>query len=74
MKKLMRDITFVEFDEWCNRRAGDGKWSRDDALLCCNMIKVILDIKPIFGRKKAREQAWERIKVKYFNLDAELDV
>ena len=68
MKKLMRDVTFEEFDEWCNRRACDGRWSFEDAILCCNTMKEILSIKPLFGRKKAREQAWERIKAERFNI------
>ena len=34
-------------------------------------INQVLKVKPLFGRKKAREKEWERIKNEYFNLDAE---
>lgn len=73
-KKLMRDVTFEEFDAWANARACDGRWSLDDAMLCTQTVGAILSIKPIFGRKKKREEAWERIKAKRFNLDAEIEL
>lgn len=72
--KPIRDITFKEFSEWANDRACDGRWSIFMAITCCNAVKEVMCVKPLFGRRKAREQAWERIKAKYFELDGKLDV
>lgn len=74
VKKCIRDVTFEEFDKWANERACDGKWSFLDAVLCSQVIGSILNIKPLFGRKKARERAWQEIKGEAFNLDAEIEV
>ena len=74
MKKKIKDVTFEEFDQWCNRRACDGQWSICLALNCLEAIRLVLAIKPLFGIKKAREKEWERIKNVYFNLDAELEL
>ena len=74
MKKKMKDITFKEFDEWCNKRACDGKWSMFMAVNCAEAIRRVLKVKPLFGRKQAREKEWERIKNEHFNLDAEFDL
>lgn len=74
MIKKLRDVTFEEFDEWANHRACDGKWSLSDAIQCAEAIRMVLDVKPLFGRKRKREQEWERIKQEYFNLNAEINV
>ena len=71
MKKKMKDITFEEFNEWCNMRACDGQWSMFAACFYIEAINQVLKVKSLFGRKKAREKEWERIKNEYFNLDAE---
>lgn len=73
MKKKMKDITFEEFDEWCNMRASDGQWSMFMAVNYIEIIRQVLKVKPLFGRKKAREKEWERIKNERFNLDAEYE-
>ena len=74
MKKKIKDVTFEEFDEWCNGRACDGQWSMFLALNCSEAIRRVLAVKPLFSRKKAREKEWERIKNEYFKLDAELEL
>lgn len=71
MKKKMKDFTFEEFKKWCNMRACDGQWSIFAAYFYIEAINQVLKVKPLFGRKKAREKEWERIKNEYFNLDAE---
>lgn len=74
MKKKMKDMTFEEFDKWCNMRACDGQWSMFSACLYIEAINQVLKVKPLFGRKKAREKEWECIKNEYFNLDAEYEL
>ena len=74
MKKKIKDVTFEEFYEWCNRRACDGQWSMLLALNCSEAIRRVLAVKPLFGRNKAREKEWERIKNEHFKLDAELEL
>ena len=74
MKKKMKDITFEEFNQWCNMRACDGQWSMFMAVNCMEAIRRVQKVKPFFGRKKAREKEWERIKSEYFNLDAEYEL
>ena len=70
----MKDITFEEFNEWCNMRACDGQWSMFMALNCTEIIRQVLKVKPLFGRKKAREKEWERIKNERFKLDVEYEL
>jgi hypothetical protein len=74
MKKKFRDVTFDEFNRWCNERACDGAWSMFLAINCIEAVRRVLKVKPLFGRKKAREKEWERIKNEHFNLDAEIEV
>ena len=74
MRKKMKDITFEEFDEWCNMRACDCQWSLFMAVNCIEAIRQVLKVKPLFRRKKAREKEWERIKNEHFNLDAEIEL
>lgn len=37
-------------------------------------VKRVSKVKPLFGRKRAREKEWERVKKEYFNLDAECEL
>lgn len=74
MKKRIGDMTFSEFDEWANKRACDGKWSLFDAMVCTEIITRVLSVKPLFGRKKAREKEWERLRAENLKLDSELEV
>lgn len=74
MKKKMKDITFKEFNKWCNMRACDGQWSMFMAVNCIEAIRQVLKVKPLFGRKKAREKEWERIKNERFKLDVEYEL
>ena len=74
MAKKIKDITFDEFSEWCNRRACDGQWSMQTAMICIEVYDKIYAIKSIFRKKKKREDEWNKIKADYFNLDAEIEV
>ena len=74
MKKKIRDITFKEFVEWANDRCCDGMWNLADAISSTNAIERVYKIKPFFGKKKARENEWKRIKGEYFYLDEEIDI
>lgn len=50
-------MTFKEFNEWCNRRAGDGCWSVATAIYCieiCGKIRAL----PFSERNKA----WNEVK------------
>lgn len=73
MKKV-KDITFEEFISWANDRARDGAWGMGTAVVCIKAIDEVLAVKPLFGKKKAREKKWQEIKGEYFNLEAELEI
>ena len=74
MRKKVKDITFEEFIRWANDRACDGGWGMGTAIVCIEVIDLVLAVKPIFWRKKAREKKWREIKGKYFDLEAELEI
>lgn len=74
MKKRIDNCTFKEFIDWANQRACDGGWDMRTAMVCIKAINEVLDVKPIFRRKKAREKKWEEIRKIYFNPDAEIDI
>ena len=76
IKKKMKDVTFEEFNKWCNMRACDAQWSLSvvDTLNCIEVLRRVSKVKPLFGRKRAREKEWERVKKEYFNLDAECEL
>ena len=74
VKKRIKDITFEEFISWANDRACDGAWALDTAVVCIKAIDEVLAVKPLFGKKKAREKKWQEIKGEYFNLEAELEI
>ena len=73
-KRKIKDVSFKEFVDWANRRAADGQWSLADAMVCTASVTEIYGIKPLFGRKKKREEAWEVMKKERFNLDAEIEL
>ncbi len=73
MKKI-RDVTFEEFSDWANMRACDGCWSMTMAMVSIDVISEVMKVKPLFHRKKKREETWERIKKETFNLDGEIDI
>ena len=69
MEKLIKDMTYKEFKDYCNERACDGRWSMFEAMSCISIICEIDDIKDkflCFIRKKSteqlRERAWEEKK------------
>ena len=49
-------LTFEEFKKWCNMRACDGQWSMFAACFYIEAIGQVLKVKPLFGRKRAREK------------------
>ena len=52
----MKDITFEEFNEWCNMRACDCKWSMFMTVNCIEAIRQVRKVKPLFGRKSKRKR------------------
>ena len=74
MKKKIKDVTFKEIDKWANQRACDGAWSFCDAVTIVGIVRKVFDYKPVFFRRKKREQMWEELKKEYLNLEAEIDL
>ena len=74
MTKKVKDITFEEFAKWCNERACDGQWSMGTAITCIEVYRKVNTVKPLFGKKKKREEEWNKIKGSYLNLEAEMEV
>lgn len=73
-KKRIGECTFEEISAWWNMRACDGAWSMATAIICTKVAEEVYKVKPLFGRKKAREKKWKEIRAEYFNLDAEIEV
>lgn len=63
MKKKMKDITFEEFNEWCNMRACDGQWSMFMAVNCIEAIRRVQKVKSLFGRKKQEKKSGNVLKM-----------
>lgn len=64
MEKLIKDMTYKEFNDYCNERACDGRWSMDEALTYIKITHNINSIKvKTFGfvRKKLTEQKREEV-------------
>lgn len=72
--KNIRDCTFEEFSEWCERRACDGAWSMETAIVCIKAIDEVMSIRPLFGRKKAREKRWKEVAEIYFKPDGKIEI
>ena len=49
-------MTYKEFSMWCNKRACDGMWSYNMAIICSDMM-IYMRRTPIWRRRKA----WEAI-------------
>lgn len=49
-------MTFKEFETWCSERACDGCWSRQTAMFCIEIIRIVR--KSSFWR---RERAWQAL-------------
>ena len=73
-KVKIKDCTFKDFSEWCNARACDGAWNLNDAMTSTAICTKVYAIKPIFGKKKAREEKWESLRDKFLNLEMEIEV
>jgi hypothetical protein len=66
MTKPIEEMSYKEFDDYCNERACDGRWGFEEAIACCGMIREIEEsVKGKLFKRKAREKAWENLKVKY---------
>jgi hypothetical protein len=66
MDKPIEEMTYVEFNSYCNDRACDGQWGIQDALACIGMMNEVEDsARGKFFKRKARESAWESLKAKY---------
>ena len=50
-------MTFKEFNEWCNCRACDGRWSANTAIYCIAICREINALP--FGKRK---RAWDEVK------------
>lgn len=62
----IEEMTYKQFDDWCNDRACDGRWSMLDAIACIRMHdEVESAVKGKFFKRKTREKAWENLKIKY---------
>jgi hypothetical protein len=66
MDKSIEEMTYEEFNSYCNDRACDGRWGMQEAISCIGMINEVEDsIKGKFFKRKAREVAWKNLKIKY---------
>lgn len=66
MTKSIKEMSYKEFDNWCNERACDGQWSMTNAIACIGMYdEVEAATKGKIFKRKAREKAWENLKTKY---------
>lgn len=73
-KMKIKDCTFEDFSKWCNARACDGTWNLNDAMTSASICTKVYETKPIFGKKKAREEKWESLRDKFLNLEMEIEV
>lgn len=74
MKKKLRDVTFKEFNHWCNERVCDGKWSESTATISIAVVTAVNKVKPLSRRRKAREEYWKYLIAIFFSLDTEIEV
>jgi hypothetical protein len=66
MDKTIEEMTYAEFNDYCNDRACDGRWGMMEAIACCGMMREIEGaVKGKWFKKKARENAWKSLKTKY---------
>lgn len=74
MKKKIKDITFKEFCSWANDRVCDGQWFAEDAIWTSFIIDSVYEVKPLFFRKRKREQKWQEFKRQLLNPEVELTI
>lgn len=78
MKKKIKDVMFIEFDNWANKRACDGQWDSITAITCSKLISKILKEtkKYLFKRRRIRkqEELFKQYKGLYLNLDYEIEL
>ncbi|MGL5718646.1 MAG: hypothetical protein ACRCX2_36920 [Paraclostridium sp.] len=68
-RKTFEEMSYKEFVSYCNNRACDGRWGKNEAMNCIMIFESINSIKVktlcFTWRKKteqAREDAWRKIK------------
>jgi len=62
----IEDMSYKQFNDYCNERACDGRWSFQDAIACIGMYdEVESAVKGKLFKNKAREKAWSNLKAKY---------
>ena len=73
MEKLIKDMTYKEFNDYCNERACDGQWSMDEATAYINIMKEVDSIEIKFLgitrrilTRKMREEKWNELKNRIF--------
>jgi len=45
-------MTYSEFNDWCNERACDGFWGKNEAVICIEIIRQVHK-QPFWKRKNA---------------------
>ena len=73
-KIKIKDCSFEDFSGWCNARACDGAWGLNDAIISSEICTKVYAIKPIFGKKKAREKKWESLRDEFLDLEMEIEI
>lgn len=67
--KIIEEMSYKEFSNWCEERACDGRWSMMDAIACSEMIREIeIVVKGKIFKNKARENEWKNLKAKYSKI------
>lgn len=63
--KPIEQMTYAEFNTYCNARACDGRWSWVEALACVGMIsEVRAAVKGKLFKRRAAEAAWSKLKAR----------
>lgn len=44
-------MKFKEFEKWCEERASDGCWGKEEALVCIDILRVVRKI-PFWRRER----------------------
>lgn len=67
-------MSYQDFNDYCNQRACDGRWSMTEAVFCIEIIERVQSIKKkgLFSKRrtyKARKEEFEKIKIEMENED-----
>lgn len=72
--KDIKEITLKEFCDWCFMRALDNLWTTSDAAICTQTLNEVASVKPLFGRREAREERWKTLRHRVANLDYKIEI